>query len=441
MASTLENLDARMQRSIYLITYSQLDEAICPTRDRFAEMVCSAWLQVTKSEVIQWVVSREAHQNEGSHYHMAVKLNKRYRWLSVRNYLQDTYGIRVNFSDIHGNYYSAYRYVTKEDAGHIKSPNHPDLANAVHTENASRTKSSKRKSTEKVGRSKRLKPYDVSKLIREKGLKTRLELMALATAQESDGKTDLIEYITNRGSKHVNELLSLSSELSGAQEKYERSTKTRLEILSEHLNEPCEPECDEQWLTAAIEIMNRNEIMISAFAGSLFNALKDGRGKYRNIFIHGPANCGKTFILSPLKVIYKAFVNPASGSFAWVGAETAEVILLNDFRWSSAVITWESFLTMLEGDTMHLPAPKSFMQQDILFDRDTPIFATADAPICLIKGGSVETINTEMMRARWRHFEFWRQIPESEQKRIKPCGRCFADFILNYKSNENTARV
>ena len=54
--------------------------------------------------------------------------------------------------------------------------------------------------------------------------------------------------------------------------------------------------------------------------------------------IVGPANCAKTFLLNPLNVIFNTFSNPASTRFAWVGAEQAECIFLNDFRWSPAVI-------------------------------------------------------------------------------------------------------
>jgi len=83
---------------------------------------------------------------------------------------------------------------------------------------------------------------------------------------------------------------------------------------------------------------------------------------------------------------------------------------------------------------MHLAAPKSFVQQDILFDKDSPFFATADAPLALIKGGTIDRINTSMMRVRWHYFEFWRQIPEEEQIQIKPCGRCFAELVLSHKT-------
>lgn len=70
--------------------------------------------------------------------------------------------------------------------------------------------------------------------------------------------------------------------------------------------------------------------------------------------IVGPANCGKTFILKPLTVMFKTFCNPASGSFACVGVQDAECIFLNDFRWSPTVIPWHDFLLMLEGHIVHL---------------------------------------------------------------------------------------
>ena len=37
---------------------------------------------------------------------------------------------------------------------------------------------------------------------------------------------------------------------------------------------------------------------------------------------------------------------------------------------------------------------------------------------------------TEMMAIRRKVIEFKHQIPESEQKRVPPCGRCFAELAL-----------
>ena len=69
------------------------------------------------------------------------------------------------------------------------------------------------------------------------------------------------------------------------------------------------------------------------------------------------------------------------------------------------------FLHASEGDTVHLPAPKTFCKQDIELTNNTPFFVTADAPLVLVKGTSIDRANTHMMDVRWRMFHFWRQIP------------------------------
>ena len=62
---------------------------------------------------------------------MAIKLAKRGRWLQVRNYYDEKYRIQVNFSDNQSSYYTAYRYVTKEDNEALHSPGQPDLSDVV----------------------------------------------------------------------------------------------------------------------------------------------------------------------------------------------------------------------------------------------------------------------------------------------------------------------
>ena len=114
-----------------------------------------------------------------------------------------------------------------------------------------------------------------------------------------------------------------------AEKRLERINKTRIQLLQEHLTQPCRDNCEGIWLRSAAEMLEGNSIPVSIFAGAVYDALLRGRGKYRNIYIYGPANCGKTFLISPLKSIYECFVNPASGSFAWVGVDEAEVVLLN----------------------------------------------------------------------------------------------------------------
>ena len=165
--------------------------------------------------------------------------------------------------------------------------------------------------------------------------------------------------MSNRGPRVVNEALETAHKLTMAEKRLERINKTRIQLLQEHLTQPCRDNCEGIWLRSAAEILEGNGIPVSIFAGAVYDALLRGRGKYRNIYIYGPANCGKTFLISPLKSIYECFVNPASGSFAWVGVDEAEVVLLNDLGWKPTLIPWCEFLQVLEGDIVHFPAPTS----------------------------------------------------------------------------------
>ena len=187
---TMECLENRTQRLIYLITYSRADTSKFPSRDSFAAAVLEA-CQSFSISVLHWVVCLEAHITSNSdsaremneyHFHMAVKLGKRARWLRVRNYLDDNFGIKVNFSDRHNSYYSAYRYVTKEDTEAVHSPGHPDLSdNSVppRTESAitSRKRKAKRRSSgqnKTQGKRQRLSVYHVCEIVQAKNISSRL---------------------------------------------------------------------------------------------------------------------------------------------------------------------------------------------------------------------------------------------------------------------------
>lgn len=316
-----------------------------------------------------------------SSFHVAIKLNKNQRWLPGKKFLQETYGICVHFSNIHANYFTAWRYVTKNDTKYEESDGHPDLtnageprtmkahesvqktrksrlrskletsSNAVHTNNehASETTNVDKAKEGRRRKRQRLSAYEVSKIIVKKNIKDRTELMAFANSQRQEGKTDLAEFVLNRGTKIVNEVISNAWEMRKADETLRRRNKSRMDILQEAYDTECTCEVDGEWETCALEILHNNDIPPQQFAMCVKEALVKGRGKYRNAMLADPANCGKTFLFNPLNKIYHTFTNPASTSFAWVGAENSEVIFLNDFRWSLQIIAWHDLLLLLEG--------------------------------------------------------------------------------------------
>ena len=76
--------------------------------------------------------------------------------------------------------------------------------------------------------------------------------------------------------------------------------------------------------------------------------------------------------------------------------------------------TVADLLLMLEGQHVHLPAPKSHFCKDILFDRDTPIFDTSKHELLFVRGGVVDERETEMMQVRWRIFHLSHQIRQQD---------------------------
>ena len=426
---------------MYLTTYSQADLRAIPTRQAFADVVLEA-VKATDASEVQWVCAQESHRagrtegKSGVHFHMAIKLNKVKRWNTIRRYIKENWGINVHFSSKHCNYYSAWVYVTKEDDSYVESPNHPDLTNqgpprtlaASQTlvnrrhgrESGSDKESSGGDSGEEGGsrrpnknpRRSRLSVFEVSEIVVGKGIKTRTELLALAKEQKKEGKTDLAEFVLNRGPKAVAEALSTGWEMAESNKKLERSRLSRLEILEKAKEGTCPDDCNGVWFDCAQEVLEWNRISHQSFAEAVTNLLEKGRGKLRNILLVGPANSAKTFLLQPLTVIFETFSNPATATFAWVGAEHSEVIFLNDFRWSPQIIPWHDLLLMLEGQPVHLPAPKSHFCEDIVFDKDTPIFGTSKHELVFVRGGVVDERETEMMQLRWRIFHLSRQISQ-----------------------------
>ena len=172
----------------------------------------------------------------------------------------------------------------------------------------------------------------------------------------------------------MDEAIAVAWESENAESTLQRSKMTTIEILHSKLEGQCERECDGQLLQMAKEVLARNSIVRDDFAEAVRLLLDKGRGRYRNVYLKGPCNCGKTFLLSPLNTIHKTFSNPASITFAWVGAEQSEVVFLNDFRWSTQIIPWHDFFMLLEGQPVHQPPspppPKKNTTDKILCSRE-----------------------------------------------------------------------
>ena len=170
------------------------------------------------------------------------------------------------------------------------------------------------------------------------------------------------------------------------------------------------------WLKMAKEILRNNKINAYVFAEPIRTLLELDWGKNRNILLVGPTNYGKTFRLNPLTEIYDTFLNPSGSKYAFVGAKNKELIFLNDLRWSQEMNPWNKFLYLLEGQSIHLAAPKTHYARDILITDGVPIFATSITPIVFVRKDAIAEGENAMMKARWRNFQLFVQISLSNRK-------------------------
>ena len=376
-------------RRQYLVTYSQANITLFPTREAFGNMLREEFdAGDSKAKVLYWACCQETHKDGGLHYHCSLKLSGSKKWAAVRTRIFRTYGINVNFSSKQNHYLAAYRYVCKEDKHVAHSTAHPiDLlmnespvtAGAIK---ASREAAKKRRasvkehgdvdgtpcstSSKKSKTKTRFRNSDAGEFVRKHDIHSYTELLAKAEERREAGQNDVLEYVYNRSEKNLRELITKTWQMTKARETIEDDKKTRIQKVQAELEKPCVESCEGQWLQCALQVLGFNGIDQNEFAKALRDLFVYGRGKNRNILIIGPANCAKTFMLKPLKVIFqmpKLFENPATDKYGWVHADKAQVILLNDFRWSRELIQWQDMLNLLEGETVKLPAPQKYVQR------------------------------------------------------------------------------
>ena len=113
----------------------------------------------------------------------------------------------------------------------------------------------------------------------------------------------------------------------------ERQETSRMQVLEKVRLSRCVDGCDVEWYLCSLDFLQKKDVINQyVYADAIRDLLINRRGKFRNVMITGPTNCGKTFILKPLKTIYNAFSDPARDKYAWVGVDKEEEIILEDLQ-------------------------------------------------------------------------------------------------------------
>ena len=301
----------------------------------------------------------------------------------MKEHLKSKHNINVHFSDKSLGYIVAYRYICKSDKEVLHSENHPDLRDigSPRTKACMKANKAKNSATQKSGelkcllsskgtevslakvKTKRPRFTTVAEYILYNRIRSYTSLQATVLIHRQEGEKDLFSFLARNTSKSVQDLIERVWSMHGAAEKENSEIISRTEKLVSTGNQECIAVCNGKWLQAACQVLSWNSINKFVFAAAVRELLEKDRKKRLSIFLVGPSNCGKSFLLEPLKQIFNCFTNPAQGKYAWTGLVEAEVAYINNFCWPKELIVWQELLNLLE---VLLPAnlvtPKMFLQ-------------------------------------------------------------------------------
>ena len=123
-----QTVNSKPPRHTYLVTYSQADLTKFPTRKGFRKCIKKHFKGGSgKVKVQHWARAKEKHQNGRVHYHVTLELTGPICWKLVKESISSKEGMVINFSDNRDNYYSAYRYICKDDDSVCHGKHHPNL--------------------------------------------------------------------------------------------------------------------------------------------------------------------------------------------------------------------------------------------------------------------------------------------------------------------------
>ena len=110
---------------------------------------------------------------------------------------------------------------------------------------------------------------NIVEFIRERGITSCTELLAIAEERRTAGQMDNAEFAFRRNEKTPRELVTKTWQMESAKEKLEASKASRIDTVKTHLTSDCVEGCSGQWLQCTKEVLFLNEITPSSLQSVL----------------------------------------------------------------------------------------------------------------------------------------------------------------------------
>ena len=169
---------------------------------------------------------------------------------------------------------------------------------------------------------------------------------------------------------------------------------------------------------------------VPLFCQDFLQALTVGAARGVNLASVGPPGCGKSTVFEALDLVYSTSAKPErENTFPLSGILGAEVLLWQEFSWSSKMCAFEDLLQMLAGEKLAIRVPCA---RPVQHRNLAPMFYTAWAPLGMTSENHDRMVNLNgAMSERFTTRSWTRPLPfQGRIPKYPQCACCFAKFVL-----------
>ena len=384
----------------------------------------------------EMVIFKEFHERTDAsgqrlpHYNALVRSDEQYAWRRIACLFHERHSIRIDFSEHIRTWYDGLLY------GAVESEHKPaeELDNEPFLWAISGTPTPIAEQLPKHLRGGRrqtkLTPMQAYDLCVEKSVIDVPKAFAVAKAMERQGDRGFLAFLLD--CRDIGAFVGKVVVAQECEDIARREALGRVGLLREAAAAECTCPESSLWLRLARDTLQRN-FLDGPFQKHIADALAYGRAKKRNVFLLGPTNAGKSFLIKPLTLLFRTYSIPDSGSYQLEMILDKEVIYLNDFTWDERWLKWQFLKTFLEGDAIQVGLPKN-RGGNVVFKRDSPVIGSCCAPVQLFnKGGKAMSLNvseTQQMQSRITYLIMQQPVPAESLVECPACAHCAATLYL-----------
>jgi hypothetical protein len=319
------------------------------TRESFAD-ACRQVHLAAGIDLVEMAIAKEFHERRGDdgqrlpHYDALVRSPNQYSWRGITTKFWELYKMRVDFADHIKSWYDGVVYMASPSEH--KPPEELDLEvyqwgppGAPPPTPLRELLPQRLRSGLRTNKMSHLQAYDVCT---EHNARTAADAWALAKRRDAEGDRGLLGFFLE--SRDVEGFVNKCTSANDSADMARRKGLGRIGVLREAAARDCTCDVGGQWLDLAHATLDRNGVR-SQFQQAVYRIPEQGRAKKNNLFLLGPPNAGKSFVLQPLTVLFRSYAIPDDGSHQLEHVLDKEVAYLNDFTWDEKWLQWSYLKT------------------------------------------------------------------------------------------------